>query len=43
MNDNAVIIGISFYVMVKVDNFIILANFVDFDCEVDLVKPIILG
>ncbi|XP_049375774.1 uncharacterized protein LOC125840851 [Solanum verrucosum] len=35
--------GILFDVLVKVDNFIFLADFVILDCEVDFEVPIILG
>lgn len=34
---------LSFNVLVKVDNFIFLANFIILDCEVDFDIPIILG
>lgn len=36
-------VGISFYVLVKVDNFIFLDDFVLLDCEVDFVMAIIFG
>lgn len=35
--------GISFEVLVRVDNFIFLVNFVVLDYEVDFQMPIILG
>ena len=36
-------IGILYDVLVKVESFIFLANFVILDCEVDFQGPIILG
>lgn len=36
-------IGISFDVLVKVENFIFLTNFVVLDCRVDFKIPIIIG
>ncbi|XP_047261226.1 uncharacterized protein LOC124894685 [Capsicum annuum] len=37
------LVGILFAVLVKVDNFIFLADFVIFDCKVEFKMPIILG
>lgn len=36
-------IGIMYDILVKVDTFILPANFIILDCEVDFVVPIILG
>lgn len=37
------LVGISYDVLVKVDNFIFLANFIVLDCEVDFEMAIIFG